>query len=75
MDIEIAESEEICFIYAKFSRFIIIGEIAGFQNKEFENTNLASEPDFCSSGQRINPPDIFEFFNDRINNVRGYEDL
>ena len=75
VDIEIAESDEICFVYAKFSRFILIGEITGFSGKEFENTNLATEPDFSSSNQMINHQEIFDFFRSRIDNIKGYDDL
>jgi len=75
VDIEIAESEEICFIYAKFARFILIGEITGFKDGEFENTNLTTEPDFSSSNQMINNQEIFDFFRSRIDNIKGYDDL
>ena len=75
VDIEIAESEEICFIYAKFSRFMLIGEITGFKDQEFENTNLATETDFSSSNQMINNQVIYDFFISRINNTIGYDDL
>ena len=54
VDIEIAENEKISFIYAKFSRFILIGEIIGLNKKSFLYTNLAFESEFRSDNQIIN---------------------
>lgn len=75
VDVEIAESNTLCFIYAKFSRFILIGEIAGFNEQSFENTNLDSELEFTSSNQMINVSEILGFFKNRIDSIRDFNDL
>lgn len=75
IDIEIAESNSICFIYAKFSRFIIIGEITGFKENSFERTNTSKENEFRSSNQMINEESVYQFFSDRIKRYKGYDDL
>lgn len=75
VDIDIVEGEDICFIYAKFSKFILIGEIRGFSNSIFEKTNMALEEEFSSTNQIINDSGVFDFFNSRIDATKGYEDL
>ena len=75
VDIEIAESNTICFIYAKFSRFILIGEITGLNEQSFENTNLDLEPEFMSANQIINVHEILDFFRSRIENIKDFKDL
>lgn len=75
VDIDIAENDQICFIYAKFSKFILIGEITGFDNKSFDKTNISIEKEFSSSNQIINDVGIFDFFKSRINQSLNYKDL
>lgn len=75
VDIDIVEGEDDCFIYAKFSRFILIGEIKGFSDSSFENTNITLEEEFSSTNQMINDSQIFNFFNNRIAETKGYKDL
>lgn len=75
VDIDIAENDEICFIYAKFSKFIIIGEIIGFNDKSFEKTNISKEKEFSSSNQEINDIRILDFFKSRIKETLSYNDL
>ncbi len=75
IDIEIAESDKLCFIYAKFSRFILIGEIIGFSENSFQNTNITIENEFRSTNQIINESGIIQFFMDRVNNTKEYDDL
>ncbi len=75
VDIEIAENENICFVYAKFSRFILIGEIIGLNENSFQYTNLAIQSDFNSENQMINELLIFEFLKNRVSNIKGFDDL
>jgi hypothetical protein len=75
VDIDIAENDEICFIYAKFSKFILIGEIIGFDSKSFDKTNISKEKEFSSSNQVINNTNIFDFFRSRIKETLSYSDL
>ena len=73
VDIEIAQSEECCFVYAKFSRFMLIGEITGFTSGDFENTNINMETEFSNSNQIL--PDFSDYFNHRIEYTFTYKDL
>ena len=75
VDIDIAENENMCFVYAKFSKFILIGEIKGFENNSFEKTNISLEKKFSSSNQIINDTTVFDFFKNRINQTKSYSDL
>jgi hypothetical protein len=73
VDIEIAQSDEFCFIYAKFSRFMLVGEISGFLEGDFSNTNIDRETEFYNANQMIY--DLIEYFQSRMNNMRGYYSL
>ncbi len=75
VDIDIAENEKLCLIYAKFSRFILIGEITGFPENSFENTNIKTQVEFSNTNQQINLSNIIEFFQSRIENIKQYYDL
>lgn len=75
VDIDIVQNENICFIYAKFSRFMLIGEITGLNENSFQYSNLAYEDEFSSKNQMINEPLILEFLSNRVSNLKGYEDL
>jgi hypothetical protein len=75
VDIEIAENENLSFVYAKFSRFILIGEIIGFIESSFQNSNITIENEFRLSNQKINEPLIIEFFRSRVSNIKGFDDL
>lgn len=73
VDIEIGQSEECCFVYAKFSRFMLIGEIVGFTSEDFENTNINMETEFCNSNQIMHG--FSDYFNSRMDNMISYKDL
>jgi len=75
IDIDIAENKQTCFVYAKFSKFILIGEITGFKNNAFDKTNVSIEKEFSSSNQVINDARVFGFFNSRISQTLNYNDL
>ena len=75
VDIDIAENDKLCFVYAKFSRFILIGEIVGFPDNSFENTNIKTELEFSNANQQINLSNILDFLNDRAINIKDYNDL
>ena len=40
VDIEIGESDSKTFVYAKFARFLIFGEITGILESDFAKTNI-----------------------------------
>lgn len=73
VDMEIAESNTVCFVYAKFARFILIGEIKGFKEQDFKNTNIDFEKEFKNKNQIL--PNLNGFFESRIENVIDYDDL
>lgn len=75
VDIEIVESNEICLIYAKFSRFILIGEVIGLNEDSFEKTNIRIESEFSSRNQMINESIIMDFFRSRIDSIVDFQDL
>ncbi len=74
-DIEIAESETKCFVYAKFGSFIIISEICGLEDCAIINSNLFEEASFTSVYQKINDIDVLDFFESRIKEVAFFDDL
>lgn len=75
VDIDIAENEKLCFVYAKFSRFILIGEVTGFPENSFENTNIKTEAEFSNTNQQINLSNILDFMRSRTENMKNYDDL
>ena len=75
VDIDIVQNKEKCFVYAKFSRFMLMGEIVGFNDNSFKHSNLAIENEFSSKNQMINEEEIFEFLSGRVELIKGFEDL
>lgn len=73
VDIEIAESEEKCFIYAKFARFIFIGVIEGLENSSFIETDISHS--INTNIQSINDSDVGGFIINRAKNSKSFEDL
>ncbi|MFV0305543.1 MAG: hypothetical protein ACK5IC_08705 [Moheibacter sp.] len=73
VDIDIVQSNSLCFIYAKFSRFIIIGEIIGCEELSFKNTQV-------EIGEKLNNKNqIFEglgdFFKSRVSSTITFKEL
>jgi hypothetical protein len=71
IDIEIAESDEKCFIYAKFARFIFIGAIEGLENSSFIKTDISLNTNI----QSINDSDVVNFIINRAKKHQSFEDL
>ena len=75
VDIDIVQNKKKCFVYAKFSSFMLIGEIIGFNENSFKHSNLAIEDEFSSNNQMINEEVIFRFLTERVELIKGFEDL
>ena len=74
VDYDIGQSEKECVVYAKFSRFILFGEIAGFKQSSFKNTNLTTEANFKNTNQVI-PSSIIQFLHSRVERIKLFKDL
>lgn len=74
VDIQIVQwEEELGFIYAKFARFMLIGEITGFLEGDFTNTNISSETEFNNANQKVY--DLIEYFKSRIDSIPSFYDM
>lgn len=73
-DIDIEEINNECFIYSKFSRFILIGLIKRFESNGFENTSISNEKEFRGCDQKV-PKEIHNFFQSKVNQMKDYSDL
>ena len=45
-----------------FQDLSLIGEIVGFPDNSFENTNIKTELEFSNANQQINLSNILDFF-------------
>ncbi|MDO9340623.1 MAG: hypothetical protein Q7T72_08885 [Bacteroidales bacterium] len=75
VDLEIVESDQKSFVYAKFSRFILIGEIFGITESDFIGTNLNLIEALIPSTQEIKDSDVVDFMLSRVTRIKSYEDL
>lgn len=74
VDIEIAENDDKAFVYAKFSRFILIGEILGINESEYIGTNI-SQLSTIGCEQEINDGYFIDYLYSRVINMKSYYDL
>ena len=75
VDIDIIENEEKCFIYAKFSRFIILGEVHGVNTSDFVNTSITINTTAKISSQYFTDLELVDYIKDRARNLKTYDDL
>jgi hypothetical protein len=75
VDVEIAENESKSIVYSKFSRFLLIGEIAGINSTEYINTNIMNDKKIIPSKQQFLDNDIIGFMLDRASSIKSFGDL
>ncbi len=75
VDTEIAENKSKSFVYAKFSRFLFIGEIHGFAHKDLVNTNIFKNDVMQPKNQEFNDQDVISFMVHRASGMKAYSDL
>jgi len=75
VDMDIAVSSQKCFIYAKFPRFIFIGNITGLNENDFRGIKIHTSGGEISNRFTITDPDILDFLLSRISAMKGYEEL
>lgn len=75
VDIEIAEGDKKAFVYAKFSRFILFGVIAGITENDFSGTNIQKSDILNPLKQTMDDADVVDFIVNRSMNVMSYKDL
>jgi hypothetical protein len=75
VDIEIAESNEKSFVYAKFSRFILFGVIRGISDTDFSGTNIYNLAELNPSNQTMDDADVVDFIVNRSTHIKSYKDL
>lgn len=75
VDIEIAESKDKAFVYAKFSRFIIFGVISGISESDFSGTNIIKTGQLNPLEQTMDDADVIDFIVDRSKYIKSYKDL
>jgi hypothetical protein len=75
VDIEITESDTKSFVYAKFSRFLLIGEISGIHPKGLIKTNLFELKNITTGNQRLKDPDIIDFMINRASKMKSYDNM
>jgi hypothetical protein len=74
VDICVGQINAKSFVFAKFSRFILIGQVSGIEESDFIGTNL-DQIETLKYPQKINDVDIPNFIFNRVNNLKDYDDL
>jgi hypothetical protein len=75
VDIDIVENEVKCFVYAKIPRFIIIANIFGLNEANFEGLKINTSNGTITNNFCITDPDIQKFIYSRMLEIKNYNDL
>ena len=75
VDIDIAESDTKSVVYAKFSRFVILGEICGIAEEDFVGTNIMNTEKIIPHQQIFKESEIIGFMVKRASNIKSFYDL
>ncbi|MBK7132257.1 MAG: hypothetical protein IPH69_05345 [Bacteroidales bacterium] len=75
VDIEIAESNGKAFVYAKFSRFILLGMVTGIEESDFESTNILEIDKLNPLNQTMDDADVVDFIIERSTHIKDYKNL
>jgi hypothetical protein len=75
VDFDIVEGENIAFIYAKFSRFVLLGEIEGISETNLKGTNVILLDNLIPLDQQLNEQEVLGFMIYRAAGLKSFKDL